>query len=68
LPCPPPGDLPDPGIELVSPVAPALQADSLRLSHCGENLVPGKLRMVLKDMRVRFVPLALTPSFWEEIE
>ena len=26
LPCPPPGDLPDPGIELMSP---ALQADSL---------------------------------------
>ena len=26
LPCPPPGDLPDPGIELGSP---ALQADSL---------------------------------------
>ena len=35
LPCPPPGDLPDPGIELVSPVAPALQADSLPLSHRG---------------------------------
>ena len=29
LPCPPPGDLPDPGIQLVSPVAPALQVDSL---------------------------------------
>ena len=26
LPCPPPGDLPDPGIE---PASPALQADSL---------------------------------------
>ena len=32
LPCPAPGDLPDPGIELVSP---ALQADSLLLSHWG---------------------------------
>ena len=31
LPCPPPGDLPDPGIEPVSPVAPALQAESLLL-------------------------------------
>ena len=31
LPCPPPGDLPDPGIELVSP---ALQVDFLPLSHC----------------------------------
>ena len=29
LPCPPPGDLPDPGIEPSSPVSPALQADSL---------------------------------------
>ena len=33
LPCPPPGDLPDPGIKPASPVAPALQADSLLLSH-----------------------------------
>ena len=30
LPCPPPGDLSDPGIKLGSP---ALQADSLLLSH-----------------------------------
>ena len=30
LPCPPPGDLPDPGIKLESP---ALQADSLPMSH-----------------------------------
>ena len=29
-PCPPPGDLPDPGIE---PLSPALQVDSLSLSH-----------------------------------
>ena len=33
LPCPPPGDLPLPGIELSVPVAPALQADSLLLSQ-----------------------------------
>ena len=30
--CPPPGDLPDPGIK---PVSPALQVDSLLLSHQG---------------------------------
>ena len=30
LPCPPPGDLPDPGTE---PISPASQADSLPLSH-----------------------------------
>ena len=35
LPFPPPGDLPDPGIEPVSPVSPASQADSLPLSHLG---------------------------------
>ena len=32
LPGPPLGDLPDPGVEPASPVAPALQADSLLLS------------------------------------
>ena len=35
LPCPSSGDFPDPGIKPVSPVAPALQADSLPLSHRG---------------------------------
>ena len=33
LPFPPPGDLPDPGIELTSPASPALAVDSLPLSH-----------------------------------
>jgi len=33
LPCPPPGDLLDPGVKPASPVAPALEADSLLLSH-----------------------------------
>ena len=36
LPCLPPGDLPDPGIE---PVASAWQEDSLSLSHKGSSLV-----------------------------
>ena len=35
LPCPPLGDLPDTGIELVSCAAPALQVDSSPLSHQG---------------------------------
>ena len=35
LPCSPPGDLPDPGIKPVNPATPALQADSLPLSHWG---------------------------------
>ena len=35
LPYSPPGDLPDPGIEPANPATPALQADSLPLSHWG---------------------------------
>ena len=35
LPCPIPGSLPHPEIEPASPVATALQADSLLLSHQG---------------------------------
>ena len=33
MPFPSPGDIPNPGIELVSLVPPVLQADSLLLSH-----------------------------------
>ena len=40
--CPPPGDLPNPGIEPSSPVVPALQADSLPLRHL-EALSPSPL-------------------------
>ena len=43
LPCPPPGDLPNPGIKPSSPVSPALQADSLLLSHQGSILFVWKL-------------------------
>ena len=35
LPCPPPGDLPAPGIEPVPPASPAVQANSLLLSPWG---------------------------------
>ena len=45
LPCPPPGDLPNSEIEPSYPTAPALQADSLLLSHWGSlnsNLVSSK--------------------------
>ena len=37
LPGPPPGDLPDPEIEPMSPAAPALQADSLPLVPPGKS-------------------------------
>ena len=45
FPCPPPGDLPDPGIKFASSVAPALQVDSSLLSHQGHpnfSLLPTK--------------------------
>ena len=38
LPCPPPGDLPDPGIKPASVVFPALEVDSLPLSHEGSPI------------------------------
>ena len=47
LPRPPPGGLPDPGIEPVSPMTPALQADSLLLNHLESphiSLGNGKLK------------------------
>ena len=36
LPFPPPGDLPNPGTEPMSPVFPALQADSLPVEPLGK--------------------------------
>ena len=38
LPCPPPGDLPNPGTEPLSPTSPALQADSLPTESPGKPL------------------------------
>ena len=40
LPCPSPGDLPDPGIKLAPPAAPTLQANSLWRSHWGSPIFP----------------------------
>ena len=47
LPRPPPGDLPDLRIELASPAAPALQADSLALSHRGSLYLKAKVLFCL---------------------
>ena len=38
LPYPPPGDLPDPGINPTSPESPALQADSLLMKLPGKSV------------------------------
>ena len=45
LPFPPPEDLLDPGIKLLSPVAPAMQADSLPLRHLGNPKLHAKTRL-----------------------
>ena len=45
LPFPSPRDLPNPETELTSRVSPALQADSLLLSHCGsQNEIEERLK------------------------
>ena len=46
LPCPPPGHLPYPGIEPMSPAASELQVDSLPLSHQGS---PDKLTVLINS-------------------
>ena len=46
LPCPPPGDLPNPETEPASLVAPALQANSLPLSPLGMPLVENIYRLM----------------------
>ena len=46
LPFPPPGDLPNPGIEPMSPASPALQVDYIPLSHWGS--------LGIKDTGVEF--------------
>ena len=38
LPCPPPGDLPDPGIKHTAPVSSALQADALPTQPLGKPI------------------------------
>ena len=50
LPFPPPGDLPDPGME---PASPSLQTDSLPLSHLGSP--PTIIQMVYLQFRRRLV-------------
>ena len=50
LPFPSPGNLPDPRIELASPVSPALQGDSLPVSPQGSTQV-GYLRKKLETLQ-----------------
>jgi len=47
LPCPPSGNLPNPGIEPGSPAAPALQVDFLQLSHWGSPIFSVRMSQIL---------------------
>ena len=58
LPFPPPGDLPNPGIEPLSPVSPALQADSLPLTYQGSL----KTQTVCFEKTRRTEPCSNPPS------
>ena len=63
LPFPSLGDLPNPGIEPVSPDSPALQADSLPLSHLGSWYLDNNiLKMLLDDENLsKFIVAMVTP-------
>ena len=58
LPCPPPGNLPDPGIY---PVPPALQADFLLLSHQERpRVVQPSLKNIVVITRRNVITIAVT--------
>ena len=50
--CPPSGDLPDPGIEPAAPLTPALQADSLMLSHQGSPINAHSIAEKMIDINI----------------
>ena len=58
LPCPPPGDLPNPGIE---PISPALQVDSLPLSHQESPLKSSVL--LLSELDLPFSVISISFCF-----
>ena len=58
LPCPPPEDLPNPGIKPESPVTPALQADSLCTEPAGKPIC---LWEVIESVSCPVVPDSLWP-------
>ena len=63
LPCPPPGDLSDPGIE---PTTPALQADSLLLSHWGSPHPSSGITKVLSHPQISTLLEQVSPSQLKE--
>ena len=55
LPCPPPGDLPDPGIEPTSPLSPALAGGFFTTSATLGSL---RLQMMLKKKKTPYSQVA----------
>ena len=70
LPCPPPGDLPNPGTEPESPLSPALQAVSLLLSHQGNPTGNISSVQLLSCVRLFVTPWTIQsmefsrPEYW----
>ena len=74
LPCPPPGDLPDPGIEPASLRSPALGADSLPLASLGKFTISQSLlklmsieSMMPSNHLILCHPVLLLPSVFPSI-
>jgi hypothetical protein len=63
----PPGDLPDSGIEPMSPVSSALQADSLVLSHWGSPILYEKWWLFVLNLKMSKKLLSLSEYTWEEM-
>ena len=55
LPCPPPRDLPDPGIEATSPASPVLQTDSSLMSHQESPFLMMRLELYILARKIREV-------------
>ena len=71
LPCPLPGDLSNPGIELVSPASPALQVESLQLSPWGTPKRPDKAQnyqpsLIWSHKEIRRQELFFSAKRWDE--
>ena len=66
LPLPPPGDLPDSGIEPVSPLSSALQADSLVLSHWGSPILYERWWLFVLNLKMSKKLLSLSEYTSEE--
>ena len=61
LPCPPLGDLPNPGIKPVSLAVPELQADSLPLSHQGKPYVYTYIIFMFFSIKIYYRILNIVP-------